>query len=197
MVWVVVGLRLGLPLGCSHTCSSCGSEVDELGTHGLSCQFSKGRHSRHAAVNDIIRRALDSARIPSHLEPLGLYRSDGKRPDGATVLPWKCGRVLVWDATCTDTLAPSHRALAADTEQRKQVKYAHLDHTHHFVPIAVETLGAMGAEALAFFKEVARRIARVTNEPRSYQYLLQRVAVAIQRGNTDSVLGAASPGDFL
>ena len=113
MVRVAVGLRLGLPLGCSHTCSSCGSEVDELGTHGLSCRFSKGRHSRHAAVNDIIRRALDSARIPSHLEPLGLYRSDGKRPDGATVVPWKCGRVLVWDATCTDTLAPSHRALAA------------------------------------------------------------------------------------
>ena len=113
--------------------------------------------------------------------------------------------ILVWDATCADTLAPSHRALAArepravaaDAEQRKRVKYAHLDHTHLFVPVAVETLGAMGAEALAFFKEVARRIARVTNEPRSYQYLLQRVAVAIQRGNTDSVLGAASPGDFL
>ena len=87
--------------------------------------------------------------------------------------------------------------MAADAEQRKRVKYAHLDHTHHFVPVAVETLGAMGAEALAFFKEVARRIARVTNEPRSHQYLLQRVAVAIQRGNTDSVLGAASPGDFL
>ena len=162
MVWVAVGLRLGLPLGCSHTCSSCGSEVDELGTHGLSCRFSKGRHSRHAAVNDIIRRALDSARIPSHLEPLGLYRSDGMRPDGATVVPWKYGRVLVWDATCTDTLAPSHRALAArepravaaDAEQRKRVKYAHLDHTHFFVPVAVETLGAMGAEALAFLRRL-------------------------------------------
>ena len=54
VVRVAVGLHLGLPLGCSHTCSSCGSEVDELGTHGLSCRFSKGRHSRHAAVNDII-----------------------------------------------------------------------------------------------------------------------------------------------
>ena len=48
-----VGLRLGLPL--CHLCGSCGAEVDELGTHGLSCRFSKGRHSRHAAVNDIIR----------------------------------------------------------------------------------------------------------------------------------------------
>ena len=46
------------------------------------------------------------------LEQLGLYRSDDKRPNGATVVPWKCGRVLVWDATCSDTLAPSHRTLA-------------------------------------------------------------------------------------
>ena len=82
----------------------------------------------------------------------------------------------MWDATCTDTLAPSHRALAArdlravaaDAEQKKRVKYAHLDHTHHFVPVAVGTLNTMSTEALAFFKEVARRIARVTNEPRSY-----------------------------
>ena len=100
VVQVAVDLRLGLPLGHSHSCASCGSEVDKSGTHGLSCC------SRHAAVNDIIQRALDSAKIPSHLDPLGLYRSDGKRPDGATVVPWKCGRVLVWDATCTDTLAP-------------------------------------------------------------------------------------------
>ena len=106
VVQVAVDLRLGLPLGHSHSCVSCGSEVDKSGTHGLSCRFSKGQHSRYAAVNDIIRRALDSAKIPSHLDSLCLYRSDGKRPDGATVVPWMCGRVLVWDATCTDTLAP-------------------------------------------------------------------------------------------
>ena len=64
-------------------CSCCGAEVNNLGTHGLSCRFSKGHHSHHVALNDIIKRALDSARIPCHLEPSGLYRSDGKRLDGA------------------------------------------------------------------------------------------------------------------
>ena len=44
VVRVAVGLHLGLPLGRSHVCSSCGSEVDELGTHRLSCRFSKGQH---------------------------------------------------------------------------------------------------------------------------------------------------------
>ena len=87
--------------------------MNELGIHGLSCHFSKGRHSQHASLNDIIKRALDSAKVPCHLEPVGLYRSDGKRPDGASVVPWRGGgKVLVWDATCTDTLAPSHLTLA-------------------------------------------------------------------------------------
>lgn len=46
------------------------------------------------------------------MEPSGLYRSDGKCPDGASAVPWKQGKILVWDATCADTLALSHRDLA-------------------------------------------------------------------------------------
>ena len=69
------------------------------------------------------------------------------------------GRVLVWDATCADTPTPSHQAMAAresravavDAEQWKKSKYSHLETTHCFVPVAVETLGAMGPEARSFF----------------------------------------------
>ena len=113
IVRIAVSVRLGVPLCHRHMCSCCGAKVNNLGTHGLSCRFSKGPHSRHAALNDIIKRALVSARIPCHLEPSGLYRSDGKRPDGASVVPWRCSKILVWDATCVDTLASSHQALAA------------------------------------------------------------------------------------
>ena len=99
-----------------------------LGLHGLSCRKSQGRHSRHAAINELIRRALASVGVPSHLEPLGISCVDGKRPDGATVMPWRCGQALVWDATCPDTYPPLHLALAArkagavanKAEQRRQ-----------------------------------------------------------------------------
>ena len=152
VVRIAVGLRLGLPLCHPHLCSGCGAEVGEDGIHGLSCRYSKGRHSRHAALNDIIKRSLDAAKIPSHLEPLGLYRSDGKRPDGASVVPWQRGKILVWDVTCSDSLAPSLRviairepgAVAAPAEHRKRSKYSHLNATHHFIPIAVDTLGCAG-----------------------------------------------------
>ena len=84
----------------SH-CQHCGAEV----THGLSCRKSAGCHFHHAALNDIIHRALSAAHIPSHLEPSGLAQADGKRPNGITLAPRKCGQLLVWDATCPDTYA--------------------------------------------------------------------------------------------
>ena len=84
-----------------------------LGTHGLSCRFSAGRHFCHAMLKDILHRALSSANVPSRLEPTGLNRADGKRPDGITMVPWSNGRLLVWDATCVDTFATSHLSITA------------------------------------------------------------------------------------
>ena len=54
-----------------------------------------------------------SNNIMSRMEPSGLYRSDGKRPDGVSIVPWKCGQLLVWDEKCPDTFAPSYSTIAA------------------------------------------------------------------------------------
>src|ERR1700761_5655492 len=78
------------------------------GQHGLACRRSTDRHLRHNPVNDTILRALQSAGEPSIHEPPGLSQSDAKRSDGFTLVPWSRGRCLLWDATCPDTLAPSH-----------------------------------------------------------------------------------------
>ena len=59
-----------------------------------------------------MQRALSAAGVPSHLELSGLVRSDGKRPDGFTMVPWSSGKPLFWDATCPDTLSPSHVSVA-------------------------------------------------------------------------------------
>ena len=156
---VATGLRLGAPIYQHHKCQLCGSPVDRQGNHGLHCQKSLGRHPHHSAINDLIKRSLGSGKIPAHLEPAEICRSDGKRPDGATVLPWRSRRILVWDATCPDTFAPSHRdlatrgagAVADQAEERKKAKYAELATTHHFVLLAVEITGVFGSEAQIFF----------------------------------------------
>ena len=146
---VGVGLRLGVPLCQPHLCHQCGAEVDHLATHGLSCRRSLGRHSRHATLNDTIH-----------------YRSDGKRPDGASLVLWKSGKVLVWEATCEDTFAPSYISKAAreaglvakHAEKRKQAKYRHFVSSHIFVLVAVETSGVFGTEALEFVKDLGHQL---------------------------------------
>ena len=75
-----VALRLGAKISAAHTCC-CGQNVDEYGTHGVACKKSAGRFARHAFFHDFIRRSLASVVAPSALEPAGLSRTDGKRPD--------------------------------------------------------------------------------------------------------------------
>ena len=156
---IAVSLRLGAPLCTPHDCV-CGTAVDSSGIHGLSCRKSAGRGARHSAINSIVKAALTSAEIPSRLEPRGLARDDGKRPDGVTSMPWRNGRCLIWDVTCPDTLAVSYLnkavsgpgVVATEAESRKIRKYSTIDNSMYiFQPIAIETLGAFGSGAVEFF----------------------------------------------
>ena len=47
----------------------------------------------------------------STLEPSHISCLDGKQPDEAPIIPWKNGGILMWDATCVDTFAPSYATL--------------------------------------------------------------------------------------
>ena len=188
-----VALRVGLTVCIPHRCK-CGTMVDTFGTHPLSCRFSAGRIPRHSALNDVVRRGLFAAGIPSMLEPSGLDRGDEKRPDGITVYPYSRGRCLIWDATCVNTFASSNiirAALAAGSdaaEVRKIVKYAELGRCFIFQPVAVETSGAMGKSTIQFFKDLGRRLAMRFQDQRESYFLFQRVSLAILRGNAFSIL---------
>ena len=83
-----------------------------LATHGLSCQWSEGCYDRHAPINDIVQKALASAKIPARLKPSGLYRSNGMHPNSITVASLKCKELLMWDATCPITFAPLYSSCA-------------------------------------------------------------------------------------
>lgn len=192
---IAIGLRLG-PICHIHQCH-CGVEVDRLGHHGLSCLRSAGRLSRHGSLNETIKRALASIRVPSVLEPNGLVRTDGKRPDGLTLIPWERGRALIWDATCVDTLAPSHirgsafkaGSAAEAAESAKRRKYEVLCQSYVFAPFAVETLGPWGPSLKNFLNKISPRLCAASGDVRAGSFLAQRIAIAIQRGNAASILG--------
>jgi len=75
---------------------------------------------------------------------MGLYCTDGKRPDGVTLVPWQSGKSLCWDVTVTCPLAESYidrAALEADAAAemaatRKEEKYVDLGARYIFEPIA-------------------------------------------------------------
>ena len=170
--------------------------MDALATHGLSCRFSAGRHPRHRSVNNLLKQAFGSAGIPAVTEPPGLSRSDGKRPDGMTLVPWLRGQALVWDYTCVDTMAPTHKREASTVAgcaaqkafNKKEWKYREISKNFVFIPVAMETFGAWAEDSLAFVMQLGNRIAKATSEVRSATFLLQRISIAVQKANSISVL---------
>jgi len=104
---ISIGLRLGIAIVQPHRCV-CGTKVNKYGRHGLSCSKASGTLPRHGSANDLIQRSLRSAEIHSKLEPTGCSRTDGKRGDGLTLIPWAKGKSLLWDFTCADTFANSY-----------------------------------------------------------------------------------------
>jgi len=96
--------------------------------------------------------------VPATKEPTGLSRSDGRRPDGMTLIPWQNGKALTWDVTVATTLADSYinasaRSAGAAAElaaTRKITKYCNLPAAYMFQPIALETLGAINSSTGEF-----------------------------------------------
>ena len=168
--------------------------VDPRGLHGLSCRRSAARQQRHAQINDIIHRAILRTQTPSSKEPVGLIRNDGKRPDGATLIPWSRGKPLAWDVTVVDTFADSHihdtssqaGEAANKAAAKKTSKYSNLTATHIFAPIAMETAGSLNNLAIETIEEIGKRTSAITKEPLETTYLFQRISMAIQRGNAVS-----------
>ena len=115
-----------------------------------------------------------------------------------TLLPWKMGKSLVWDFTCSCSLAPSHiqhTALEAgkSAQQAESKKLSHYqaltDSGYIVMPVAAETMGPFAPMALQFLSEIGGRIADNTGEKRATQFLFQSIGIAIQRGNAASIAG--------
>jgi predicted ATPase len=58
----------------------------------------------------------------------------------------------------------------------------------HIFPLAFETTGKFGEDALALTKRIGRQIAIRTGEDRATSFIRQRISIEIQRGNAQSIL---------
>ena len=63
--------------------------------------------------------------------------------------------------------------------------------------VVIETSGVFGKQTLSFLMDLACHVRKVSGEMQFFNYLLQHLAVAVQRGNAFSVLGTFTSEDCL
>jgi hypothetical protein len=136
--------------------------------------------------------------VNSTLEPNGLSRDDGKRPDGMTLVPWNKGQPLVWDVTVVDTLADSYVLKTSEVSgfaaemacKRKHNKYRSIISSNYiFKGLAFETLGPWCKETIDFINVIGDRLIAESGDSKSKKFLFERISLAIQRGNAASIRG--------
>ena len=67
-------------------------------------------------------------------------------------------------------------------------KYRHLANDFHFIPIATETLGTFGPEAIKFLEDLGHKLGLINGEKRSKSFLFQSIGISIQKGNAACIL---------
>ena len=137
------------------------------------------------------------------LKPVCLDLTYGKRPDGATILPFARGLEMAWDAsyaTISHTCVPTYIFLTVGSSgaaakiavAKKFRKYASLHDRADFRAVGLETLGAFGPSAKALLDEISLRIQSRRGRPGEQARLYRRIAAAIQIGNAACILEAHS-----
>jgi len=126
-----------------------------------------------------------SGGVPTVLELAGEYCDDGKRPDGMSLIPWPWILPLLWDFTCSCTVVFCRVS-------GKIWKYSCLIPSLYFSPICVKTLGAWGSCARSLVRQISPWVMEQSGDNRATQFLIQKVAIDVQRGNAASVMATIS-----
>ena len=84
---------------------------------------------------------------------------------------------MVNSYTPTTSVTSCGAAEAAAT--RKRAKYAEIIQSHHFVPIAIDTLGTINMDGQHLLDSLGERLSSISGYPRETTFLYQRLSVLI------------------
>ena len=203
-------LRVQWPSGrgdgtCRHRRANgtlCGASLDARGTHALTCNCGGGVDRRHNRIRDEVASWLkeqghDAVDTEKDVPQWRRTRADGTVEDARLDVTWRHEAVQLYaDIVVTSAAqadperarrnAGTSGAAAQAAEQSKRRRYPHPELT----PIAVETLGRLGAVAQAFAKRWATR--DPAKRPTAVASLYRRIAAALQQHNGDMLLAATA-----
>ena len=192
---VSVALRMGAPVCEPHVCRY-GTNVNALSLHNLACMFSAGRLAKHAELNDVVKRALQTSGVPCLLEPSSFSRDDGRKPDGITMFAYKHGKALCWDCTYVDTFECAYvnesavraGSAANAAETLKLIIYLSITDRYPFDAVAIEVAGTYSEGTKNIARDIGLRLTEATGDQRESFWFMQRLSLAVQRGNAASVI---------
>lgn len=112
----------------------------------------------------------------------------------------------MWDTTCIDTVADSYLrksalnsgSAAEFAQRRKHSLYTYIKSQNYiFVAFAVETFGPWSSDSLKLIKTIGTKLNKLSGDNRSNSYLVQRISVAIQRGNAACIMNTFPKSNSL
>lgn len=133
--------RVGANICIPHPCRSVQPSTKGA-LQSLSCRF-----QRHAALNDIVKRALDVAGVHPLLDPVGLDRGCGKRPAKMTTFPFSRGRLLAREVAVLGTYAVSYVNNLAMTAGSTAMKAEQIMQNIEFEGLGFKTSGGWSETA--------------------------------------------------
>ena len=78
-------------------------------------------------------------------------------------------------------------------QQQRGREYAEIIQSHHFVPIAIETLEPINMDGQRFLDSLGKRLSSISRDPRETTFLYQRLSVLIQIFNSVAFRGSLLP----
>ena len=202
---VCLKYRLGLPIYPVGTlCSLCKAKdhevvMDQEADHAQNCIYGGGRVGRHNTIRDIIASTAQAASLSPRVEAKGLIAGSGRRPGDITLPGYPVGMDTLLDVTVVNPVQAKYRQEAAVTkgvamEGAKKGKRQHyagqLEANMVFRPVAFETFGGWDDDSVIICRRIASILARNQGKDEGQQarHLVQRVAMAIQKGNATMII---------
>jgi hypothetical protein len=179
------------------------ANCDPLGHHSLICQSTSDRALRHNSLRDVVWAAARSAAVPATREAPHVIPGSAARPADVLLRGWSSGRDAALDLVVTSPVAQTYvqrssgaQGLAARLAEDAKLAGAGAACAAagvEFLPLAVEVFGCWGAVASRTLRHLAWGIAERSGRPRAeeHRYLLERLSVALQRGNAAMLLQRA------
>lgn len=100
-----------------------------------------------------------------------------------SIIACNCGKLLVHDFTCVNTVSRSHLELTSKTAGSELKEYSTFENDYIFYPIAIETWG------FCSYHSKIKNLVILKRDESENIFLIQKLSIAIQRENASYILG--------